>query len=185
GALVRYRITSGEGALSMTEAYTGSDGWTEPVTLTTSSRGSTTIEMIAVGYSRQPIVRSQLAVVPPLSFEYAGPCEPGCPAAFDFTWPLASGPAWTMDVFFQIGVRDAIGPVPGYEITLTKDPAAPYFWVDDYDYEAATPEQKRVVTDPTGLAWLAWRLPQAAGSYHFTMGGPMIATPWTYTATVE
>jgi hypothetical protein len=185
GALVRDRITSGEGALSMTEAYTGSDGWTEPVTLTTSSRGSTTIEMIAVGYSRQPIVRSQLAVVPPLSFEYAGPCDPGCPTSFNFTRPLVSGPARSMDVYFEVRVRDAIGPVPGYVITLAKDPAAPNFWVNSFDFEARTPEELPLVTDPTGLAWLAWRLPQAAGSYHFTMGGPMIATPWTYTATVE
>ncbi|HET7111424.1 MAG TPA: hypothetical protein VFI41_11140 [Gemmatimonadales bacterium] len=185
GALVRYRIASGDGALSTTEAYTGIDGWTGPVTLSTSSRGTTVIEMVAVGYSGQPILDPVIAVVPPLSFEYAGPCEPGCPASFDFAKPLESGPAWTMDVLFHIGVRDAIGPVPGYEITLTKDPAASYFWVDDYDYEAATPEQKPIVTDSTGLAWLAWRLPQAVGSYHFTMGGPMIDTPWTYTATVE
>jgi len=185
GALVRYRIASGDGTLSTSEAHTDADGWTEPVTLSNSSRGSTVIEMVAVGYSRQPILDSVIAVVPPLSFEYAGPCEPGCPASFDFTWPLASGPAWTMDVFFQIRVRDAIGPVPGYAITLTKDPAAPYFWVNTFDFEARTPEELPLMTDSTGLAWLAWRLPQAAGSYHFTMGGPMIATPWTYTATVE
>jgi hypothetical protein len=185
GALVRYRIASGDGTLSTTEAFTGTDGWTGPVTLSTSSRGSFTIEMVAVGYSGQPILDSVFAVVPPLSFEYAGPCEPGCPASFDFAKPLETGPAWTMDVFFHVGVRDAIGPVPGYAINLAKDPAAPYFWVDNFDYEARTPEELPLVTDSTGLAWLVWRLPQTVGTYHFTMDGPMIDTSWTYTATVE
>ena len=185
GALVRYRIASGDGALSTAEAHTDADGRTDPVTLSTSSRGSTVVEMVAVGYSPRPILASVIAVVPPLSFEYAGPCDPGCPASFDFTWPLASGPAWTMDVFFQIRVRDAIGPVPGYSISLAKYPAAPYFWVDNWDFEARIPEELPLITDSTGLAWVAWRLPQAAGAYSFTMGGPMIDTPWTYTATVE
>jgi hypothetical protein len=185
GALVRYRVTSGDGVLSTAEAHTDADGVAEPVTLSTTSRGSTTIEIIAVGYSERPILQSVFAVDPPLSVEYASPCELDCITSFNFTRPLMDGPAWNMDVFFKVRVRDATGPVPGYPISLAKDSAAPYFWVDMDGLEFLTPEKAPLVTDAMGVALLAWRLPQAIGTYSFTMSGPLMDTPWSYTATVE
>lgn len=185
GALVRYRIASGDGVLSLTEAYTGDDGWTEPVTLSNSGQDSIVIEMIAVGYSEHPIVRTVRPVVPPLSFEYAGPCDHGCPTAFDFSWPLTGDPVWGMDAHFQIRVRDARGVIPGYAITLARDAEAPYLFEGESGFDLPISEANPLITDADGIAWLGWRLPEIAGSYSITMSGPMIDAPWTYTATVE
>jgi hypothetical protein len=189
GALVRYRVTAGNGVLSRTEAHTGADGLTEPVTLSTSSRGTTQVEAIAVGYSRYAVASAVAAVVPPVRFEYAGPCDPGCPSSFNFTWPAAGVATWFPDVEFEIRVRDALGSLPSYGLDLTTVPPADYFYtparIDPQWGPASIPDEVPLMTGTNGVASFVWRLPAAAGTYHFTLSSPMIDTPWTYTATVQ
>jgi hypothetical protein len=187
GALVRYRIASGDGTLSTAEVHTDADGLTEPVTFSTGSRGQTSIEIVAVGYSSEPIAASVFAFVPPLNFEYAGSCDPGCPASLNFSWPVNGDPVWGMDVHLWVRVRDATGVIPEYVVNLVGDPGALLLMEDDsgFDYYPPLSESEPLVTNADGIARLIWRLPRVAGTYHFTMSGPSIDTPWTYTATVE
>lgn len=191
GALVRYTVTAGNGVLSRTEAHTGADGLTEPVTLSTSARGTTQVEAIAVGYSRYAVPSAVAAVVPPVRFEYAGPCGRGCPATFSFNWTVQNDGFFGSDVYFRIRVRDAEGIVPLYPLTLTVPPQAGAFYgeyedsgiLGPWSYEIPSEGQLRATAD--GVATFYWRIPATAGSYSFTLGGPMIDTPWTYTGTVQ
>lgn len=186
GALVRYRIVAGDGQLSSAEAHTGADGWTNPVTLITSARGSTQYEAVAVGYSQSPVAGTVATVVPPLTFEYAGPCYPGCPASFDFIWPLAGVAGSGMDAPFQIRVRDAEGSVPSFRVDLSGAGAfyqAIGAWGDYEWYQI--PSEHPLTTADDGVAYFSWRLPAKAGTYSFRLSNPMIAAPWTYTATVQ
>lgn len=191
GAVVRYRVTAGDGVLSRAEVQTGADGLTELVTLSTSSRGMTQVEAIAAGYSRYAVASAVAAVVPPVHFEYAGPCDVGCPATFNFTWTAPSDAMISPFVDFRIRVRDAEDIVPLYQFTLTAPPQAGSFFGDygnegflgPWPYEIPSEAPLRATGD--GVASFSWRIPAAPGSYSFTLGGPMIATPWTYTATVQ
>ena len=191
GALVRYKVTAGDGVLSRTEAHTGADGWTEPVTLATNARGTTQVEVIAVGYSRYAVPSAVAAVIPPVRFEYAGPCGEGCPAAFNFDWPRGGTAASGMSVRFKLRVLDAEGILPFYGPTLTALPQAGSFSGEYGEGGILGPWLYRIPADgplqttSDGLATFYWSLPAAAGSYSFTLGGPMVGTPWTYTATVQ
>ncbi len=192
GALVRYRVIAGNGVLSRTEAHTGADGQTEPVTLSTNARGTTQVEAIAVGYSRTAVASVVAAVSPPVRFEYAGPCDWGCPATLGFNWPLEGSAISGMDVEFEIRVRDAVGIVPLYRLTLTAPPQAGSFFGylgsgDDFfgPWPFEIPSEGSPQAKNDGIATFVWRIPATAGSYSFTLGGPMIDTPWTYTATVQ
>ena len=191
GAVVRYRVTAGDGVLSRAEVHTGADGWTEPVTLATTARGTTQFEAIAVGYSRYAVSGAVAAVVPPVRFEYAGPCGRGCPETFHFNWTVPNDPSAGSDVYFRIRVLDAEGTVPFYGPTLTAPPQAGSFYgeyaegslFDPWRYEI--PSEGPLQTTSDGIATFFWDIPAAAGSYSFTLGGPMVGTPWTYTGTVQ
>jgi hypothetical protein len=184
-ALVRYRVTSGDGVLSSAEVHTGADGWTAPVTLTTSSRGKTVVEAVAVGYSLAPITASVVAISPPLVLEYAGPCTLGCPSSLDFNLSFADEASWGTYVPFAIRVRDAVGPVPDYELELSAASAYTSFWADPGPWPYLIPEEGPALTGASGVAGFNWSLPHSPGTFSFTIGGQMIDSPWTYTATVE
>jgi hypothetical protein len=184
-AIVRYRVASGDGVLSETEVHTGTDGWTGPVTLTTSGRGKTVVEAVAVGYSLAPIATSVVAISPPLVLEYAGPCTTGCPSSLDFTVSFADEASWGTYVPFQIRVRDAGGTVADYQLDLSAVSAGTSFWADAGPLPYTIPDEAPAVTGADGVVSFNWSLPHSLGSFGFTIGGPMISSPWTYTATVE
>lgn len=184
-ALVRYRVASGDGVLSGAEVHTDADGWTPPVTMTTSSRGKSVVEAVAVGYSLAPVSASVVAVSPPVVLEYAGPCTAGCPSSLDFTLSFADEASWGTYVPFLLRVRDAVGTVPLYQLDLSATSASTAFWTDLGPWPYVIPDEGPAQTDANGVVYFNWSLPHSTGAYSFTIGGQMIGSPWTYTATVE
>lgn len=175
GAKVRYRVVFGEGVLSADSAQT-TDGSHDPVTITSGGRGLTVVEFFAVGYTG---VRTEafVWVVPPVELAFPDPCTAGCPA-FDFTVPANVD----VDVPFPIHVRDAVGPVPGFQIRVTEHGEAGVLWVDNpaFPYELLP---NSPVAGGSGEVVFFWQVPRTPGAYSFTLSGQTIAEPWTFTAT--
>lgn len=180
---VRYRVVEGDGVLAVREApIDNGTGLSEPVTLTAGSRGTTLVEIIAVGHSAEPRYVSVTAVVSPVTLGYPEPCEYIC-HPFEFAWPASAG--WYEDPVFTVEVRDAVGTLEGYPVRLTEVGEAGML------YLPATGPRSRIelvsghalATGPDGRVTFSWGLPVDAGSYSFSLSGPRLESPWTFTAT--
>jgi hypothetical protein len=75
--------------------------------------------------------------------------------------------------------------VADYQLDLSAVSAGTSFWADAGPLPYTIPDEAPAVTGADGVVSFNWSLPHSLGSFGFTIGGPMISSPWTYTATVE
>ena len=177
GAAVSYRVIAGGGVLSKETAMTDATGTSEPVTLTLAERGTTTVEISAVGYEPVPGDVTVRAVIPPVAFAYPDPCPEfaTCP-------PLEFSYYDGYEMYFEIEVRDAIGPLVGFPIELTPSGDAGWIGSSSEGYSFDLTYGGDMATGETGVFWFWW-LNSHGGTHTFTLSGPLIDTPWTYRAT--
>jgi hypothetical protein len=171
GVPVTYRIVAGTGVLSTETAMTDANGVSEPVTLTLAGRGSTVVQIEAVGYSSTPAAVSMVAVVPPVAFAFPDPCPAECPA-FDFSlndWGTV----------LQIEVRDAAGLVSGFPVLVTPvgDPGWVGYSMGSYNVDLS--KGGTVVTGENGVFGFWWSASHG-GAHILTLSGPMIENAWTF-----